>query len=252
MQGIASYTWSHNIDDSTATHFTTWLTPRREQDFVNLRPDKSASALDRRHRLSLNWVYEVPWMKSSSNWAAKNLVGNWRWTTTYTYESPEYATATSGVDSNQNGDNAGDRTIVNVSGDPLKGSDVTALRNSNGAIVAYLASDPTAMYIKAAAGALATGGRNTLPTRPTDNFDMSFAKVFNVHGETHKIEFRGDFGNIFNHSQYVPGYIGSVRPNATYTDTRDYLVPGNPRFQKWDEIFPSNARSVQLALRYTF
>ena len=204
LSAIVSYTWSHNIDDSTATHFSTWLTPRREQDFVNLRPDKAASALDRRHRLTLNWVYETPWMKDASNWAAKNVIGNWRWTTSYTYESPEFATAQSGVDSNLNGDAAGDRTVVNPAGDRNKGSDITPLTNSAGAIVAYLAKDPTAMYIKAGLGALATGGRNTLATNPTNNFDMSFAKIFNVRGENQKIEFRGDFGNIFNHPHMCP------------------------------------------------
>jgi len=195
-------------------------------------------------------------MKGSSNWAAKNLIGNWRSTTSYTYESPEFATAQSGtiggLDPNLNGDAAGDRTVVNPAGDPKKGSDVRVLTNSAGATVAYLATDSSAMYIKAGPGALATGGRNTLPTNPTNNFDMSFAKIFNVRGENQKIEFRGDFGNIFNHPQYVPGYINSVRYNDKYTDTRDYLIPGNARFQKWDQIFPSNARSVQLALRYTF
>ena len=252
LSAIVSYTWSHNIDDSTATHFSTWLTPRREQDFVNLRPDKASSALDRRHRLTVNWVYETPWMKNSSNWASRNLIGNWRWTTSYTYESPEFATATSGLDSNLNGDAAGDRNVVNPAGDPKKGSDIRPLTNSAGATVAYLATDPRAMYIKAGLGAFPTGGRNTLPTNPTNNFDMSFAKIFNVRGENQKIEFRGDFGNIFNHPQYVPGYINSVRYNDKYTDARDYLIPGNARFQKWDQIFPSNARSVQLALRYTF
>ena len=36
----------------------------------------------------------------------------------YTYESPQYATVQSGVDSNLNNDSAGDRAIVNPTGDP--------------------------------------------------------------------------------------------------------------------------------------
>ena len=251
LQLIISHTWSHNIDDSTATHFSTYLTPRREQDFMNLRPDKSNSALDRRHRLSFNWTYEPQWMKDSSNWAAKNLIGNWRWTGTYTYESPEYVTVQSGVDSNMNGDSAGDRTIINPSGDPKRGSGVTALRNSSGATVAYLATDSGAKYIKAQVGALANGGRNTLATRPIDNFDMSFAKIFTVK-ENHKIEFRSDFANIFNHPQYTPGYTSSVRKNDTYNITRAFLIPDNPLFGKWDQVFNSNYRTVQFVLRYVF
>jgi outer membrane receptor protein involved in Fe transport len=251
FQAVASYTWSHNIDDSTATHFSTYLTPRRQQDFMNLRADKSDSALDRRHRLSLNWLYEPQWMKGASTWAARNLLGNWRWVTTYTYESPEYVTVQSGVDSNLNGDSAGDRTIINPSGDPNKGSSVTALRNTRGDIVAYVADDPGARYVKAGLGALPNSGRNTLPTRPTNNFDMSFAKKFTI-GENKDLEFRGDIGNIFNHPQYTPGYINSVRLQDTYVTSRSFLIPGDPSFAKWDEVFASNSRSVQLVLRFVF
>jgi len=251
VQFVGAYTWSHNIDDSTATHFTTYLTPRREQDFMNLRQDRSSSALDRRHRLTLSWTYDSQWFESSSSWFTKNLIGNWRWVGTYTYESPEFVTAQSGQDSNLNGDTAGDRTVTNPAGDPRKGSNVTALRNSAGAIVAYLANDPTAMFIRAGLGAFPNTGRNTLPTRPIDNFDMSLAKKFTVR-EGKTIEIRGDFANIFNHPQYVAGYINSVRPNSTYNTARDFLVPGNSNFAKWDEIFSSNPRSTQIAIRYVF
>jgi hypothetical protein len=248
---VTAYTWSHNIDDSTATHFSTFLTPRREQDFLNLGQDKAASALDRRHRLTFSWTYEPQWYKTASSWAMKNLVGNWRWTGSYTYESPEFVTVQSVQDSNLNGDSAGDRVVVNPAGSANTGSDVTALRNSAGQIVAYQATDPTARYIRAGLGVFPNAGRNTLATRPIDNFDMSFAKRFTVR-EGQTLEFRGDFGNIFNHAQYVPGYINSVRLNSSYTTTRSFLNPASSDFAKWDEIFNSNARSVQLALRYTF
>src|SRR5207248_4677126 len=203
FQMVGSYTWSHNIDDSTATHFSTFLTPRRPQDFQNLRPDRASSALDRRHRVTINGLWEMPQFSHSSNWMAKNVIGNWRWVGTYTYESPEYAEAQSGIDSNLNGDAAGDRTIINTAGDPHKGSDVTALTNSAGQTVAYLANDPSAGYITAGSGALATSGRNTIPTRPINNFDMSLGKRFNIT-ESKSIEFRADASNLFNHPQYTP------------------------------------------------
>jgi hypothetical protein len=251
LQFVGAYTWSHNIDDSTATHFTTYLTPRREQDFMNLHQDRSSSALDRRHRLTFSWTYDTQWFENSSSWLTKNLLGNWRWVGTYTYESPEFVTTQSGLDSNLNGDTAGDRTVFNPAGGPLKGSDVTALKNSAGATVAYLAKDPTAMYIKAGAGVFPNTGRNTLPTRPIDNFDMSFAKKFSVR-EGKIVEIRGDFANVFNHPQYVPGYINSVRPNSTYNTARDFLIPGNSSFAQWDQIFSSSPRSTQIVIRYIF
>jgi hypothetical protein len=266
---VTAYTWSHNIDDSTATHFSTFLTPRREQDFMNLGNDKASSALDRRHRLTFSWNYESQWMNNASSWLAKNLLGNWRFSGSYTYESPEYVTVQSGQDSNLNGDSAGDRVVFNANGDRSKGSDVTPLCKSSlpasltcttaastlpqvaPYIVGYQAKDPTAAYIRAGLGVYPNTGRNTLPTRPINNFDMSFGKRFAVR-EGQRIEFRGDFGNIFNHPQYVPGYISSVRLNSNYVTTRSFLIPGSPDFAKWDQVFDSHSRSVQLALRYTF
>ena len=251
IQFVGAYTWSHNIDDSTATHFTTFLTPRREQDFMNLRSDKAASALDRRHRLTFSWTYEPQWFKDASSWAMKNIVGNWRWVGTYTYESPEFVTVQSGRDANLNGDSAGDRVVMNPAGNTNRGSDVTALTNSSGQTVAYLADDPSARYIRAGLGVYPNAGRNTLATRPIDNFDMSFAKKFTVR-EGQTLEFRGDFANIFNHPEYTPGYTNSVRLNNNYTTTRAFLIPGNADFAQWDRVFNSNARSVQLVLRYVF
>ena len=251
LQFVSAYTWSHNIDDSSATHFSTFLTSRRQQDFLNLRNDKSPSALDRRHRLTLSWTYEPRWFSDSATWIMKNVAGNWRWAGIYTYESPEYVTVQSDQDSNLNGDSAGDRAVVNPAGDPTKGTDVTSLKNSAGQTVAYLATNPSAMYIRAGLGVFPNAGRNTLPTRPIDNFDMSFAKRFVVR-EGQAIEFRGDFGNIFNHPQYTPGFVNSVKLNNTYVTSRSFLNPASPDFAKWDRVFNSNARTVQLAVRYTF
>ena len=49
-----AYTWSHNIDDSTADLFSTLLSPRRPQDFQNMRAERSTSFLDRRQRFTLH------------------------------------------------------------------------------------------------------------------------------------------------------------------------------------------------------
>ena len=57
-------------------------------------------------------------------------------------ETGELATAQSIQDSNLNGDSAGDRTVINPSGDPSLGSNVKALTNSKGDTVGYLALNP--------------------------------------------------------------------------------------------------------------
>ena len=116
-----AYTWSHNIDDSTADLFSTLLSPRRPQDFQNLRAERSSSFLDRRHRFTLNWIWDTPWFDGSNNWLLKNIVGNFTFGGTYTAESPQYATVQSGRDANLNGDSAGDRAILNPAGSAQRG-----------------------------------------------------------------------------------------------------------------------------------
>ncbi len=179
---IAAYTWSHNFDDSTATNFSTILSPRRAQDFQNQRAEWASSALDRRHRLTLTPIYDFKPFQSGS-WLLKNIVGNWNISGTYTFQSPEYATVQSGVDSNLNNDSAGDRAIVNPAGAANVGSGVNPI-NAAGqivaagspTIVAYVAKNPNARYIQAGAGAFANGGRNTFPLDHTNNFDAALMK----------------------------------------------------------------------------
>jgi hypothetical protein len=251
LQFIGSYTWSHNIDDSTASHFSTVLTPRRQQDFGNTSAERATSALDRRQRLTASWLWETPWLKSSNKWMAKNLIGNWRFVGTYTAETGELATAQSILDSNLNGDSAGDRTIINPAGNPLLGSGVKALTNSQGAVVAYVATNPNARYIRAGAGAYANGGRNTLQTPGINNFDMSLAKRFNI-SESKVFEIRGDASNVFNHAQFTPGLINSVKLTQYNSGDRTYLGPQNSNFQAWNQTFASNARTMQLVVKFVF
>jgi hypothetical protein len=246
-----AYTWSHNIDDSTASHFTTVLTPRRPMDFGNLRNDRASSALDRRQRLTFVWTWDMPQFAHAHNWAAKNVIGNWRLTGTYTAETGELGTVQSIVDSNMNGDSWPDRAIFNPAGNSLIGSDVTALKNTKGDTVAYLAKNPNAGYIRAQKGAFATAGRNTIPFPGINNWDMSLAKVFNIT-EVKKFMIRADASNLFNHAQFTPGLIDSVKYTQYNSGDRSYLGPHSSNFQAWNETFASNARTMQLVARFEF
>ncbi len=245
-----AYTWSHLMDDSTMELNFTALTPRRPQDFLNLRPEWASSALDRRHRLTLTWMYQTPWFEKSGNWWLRNLAGNYQLSGVYTAESPEWVTPQSATDANMNTDAAGDRVIVNPTGTPGTGSDVTPLKNSAGQVVAYLAVNPNAQFIRASSGALATSGRNILPTNPINNFDMNVVKSFSA-GERYHVELRADFYNALNHPQYTPGRLNSVLSTSHINET-NYLTPGNPLFGRWDQVFPSNARIIQLAAKFNF
>ncbi len=245
-----SYTWSKNIDDSTADLFSTLLSPRRPQDFQNMQAERSRSFLDRTHRFTFTWVYEAPWLRSHNNWAMRNLAGNWIVSGTYTYESPQYQTVQSGTDSNLNIDSAPDRAIVNPAGNFDRGSDVTPLTNSAGQTVAYLADDPTARWIKAGTGAFANGGRQLLPLDTINNWDIAVTKRFNIT-ESKSLEFQSSFFNLFNTPQYVAGDVNTVRAVDSRL-TRNHLIPGNPIFNDFTRVFPSHSRQIHFALRFRF
>ena len=251
LQFVGAYTWSHNIDDSTAPVFSTILTPRRPEDFQDLRIDRASSALDHRQRLSFETIYDLPFFKHS-NWVMRNIVGNWEFAPIVTYQTGELVTVQSGVDSNLNGDSWPDRTIINPAGNAALGSGVTPLMNSNGDVVAYLATNPNARYIQAGRGTLPTAGRNTMHLNPIDDVDMSAMKRFNVT-ERMSVEFSGRVVNLFNHPQYTGGFLSDVAPNAiTGNLQREVLEPQTTIFHLPSQGFSSNPRFLQLCLKVIF
>jgi hypothetical protein len=244
------YTWSHLRDDSTAEINTTTLSPRRPQDYANLRPEWASSALDRRHRLTATWVWDTPWFRQNQNWFLRTVVAGYSFSGTYTAESPQFVTPQSVFDANLNGDAATDRVVVNANGVKGTGSDTRALTNSAGQTVAYVALDPTAEFLRARPGVYANSGRNVLRARGINNFDLSVAKSFST-GERSRFEIRADFYNALNHAQFTPGRINNVASTQHVNET-SYLTPGNPNFGQWDRVFPSNARNIQLVAKFSF
>jgi len=254
---IAAYTWSHNFDDSTATNFSTILSPRRVQDFQDMRAEWASSALDRRQRLTLSPVYDFKPFQSGS-WMMKNIVGNWNISGTYTFQSPEFATIQDGIDANLNNDSTGDRTIINPSGIATVGSSVVGLSatgaqlpSGNANIVAYVATNPNARYVTAGSGALSNGGRNSFALGRINNFDVQLSKHFNFT-ERLKFDVGAQAFNLFNHSQFTGGFLSDVSPNSTAAISRNFLVPSNAAFGQYSQFFPSNSRQMQLVAHFVF
>ena len=252
---LAAYTWSHSMDDSTATINSTVLSPRRPQDFGNLTNEWASSALDHRQRLTISPIFDFKPF-SHRTWVMKNLVGNWSLSFTYTYQSPEYTTVQSGVDSNLNSDSAADRSIINPNGIAGTGSGVTgydrngkAVAASSADIVAYVANNPNARYIVAGLGAFANGGRNTIALAPVNNVDASLRKVFSVT-ERDRLEIGAQFYNLLNHPQFVGGYTDDISLSKSLS--RNFLIPSDPTFGQYQKYFGSNSRYLQLLARFTF
>jgi hypothetical protein len=252
---LTNFTWSHAQDDSTATVFSTVLTPRRGQDFQNLREDWGDSPLDRRLRFIFTPMYDVK--VGSGNWLMKNIVGNWNLSATYTYQSPAFATPQSGIDSNLNNDSV-DRTVVNPAGKATVGSGVYAVTATGATvatgsanIVAYVATNPNARYVIAQQGAFPNGGRDTLRMNPIDNIDFQILKRIQFKERIH-LELGGQFSNLFNHPQWTGDLLNDVYPLTGYTGAKNMLLPNDPNFNRFDLYYPSNSRTISVVGRIVF
>jgi hypothetical protein len=258
-----AYTWSKTMDDATATAFSTYVTPRRPQDFRNLKSDWSRSALDHTHRISYAMVWDIPYFSTSSNWYMKNLLGNWEFAPVYTYQSPEFATVQSNVDAWRQGDAAAARVWINPNGIKGTGAGSTAIIDPNvncsgtpvvcaGGIVGYYSNSTTAWYNTSGVGAGSNDYRNSLKMQGIKDLDATAMKRLNLYKQT-KLEFAAQIWNVLNKSQYIAGAINNIN-SVGYTGgaVHSYLMPNQPTFNNAQETFNNNARSMQLALKFIF
>ena len=282
----AAYTYSRTFDDSTADVNSTALNPRRAENFQDLRQDYSRSALDHPNRLSLVGLYDVPFFKTSG-WLLRNLASNLEFAPVYTFQSPQYTSPQSSVDSNLNGDAAADRTFVNPAGVPNTAATVVPVLNNtvcatgtaNGGIlngtttlatscaantIGYTAGAinatskvftpiTNAYYVQGGNGTLPNAGRNLLPTGRIDNLDLTAIKRFSYR-ERYKIEVQLQAFNVLNHSQYLPGSLSTVNSIAsTGSGAANFVnVTQGGTFANKAADFSNNARMMQLAAKFSF
>jgi hypothetical protein len=225
-------------------------------------------------------IYDEPFFKNS-NYLLKNTLGNWEIAPIYTYQSGQWVTAQSAIDSNLNGDSAGDRAVLNPSGVGVTGTGVIPLcrstiaagdctlgnafctgnpatdssscpgSNVEGNIVGYAANNSKAKYVEAGYGTIANVGRNTLQLAPINDIDLTALKRFSIT-ERFRIEFQVQAFNLFNHPQYVGGFINDVAPIGFIGSQKAVLEPQSGDFNNPSSQFASNARTLQLALKIFF
>ena len=255
LQFQAAYTFSHMIDNSTADFHSTDIAPRRAQDFQDLGAERANSILDHRHRITIATIYDAPWFKHDSSWVKRNLVGNYEIAPVFTWESGQWGTVQSGDDANLNGDAAPDRAILNPGGVKRTGSDVIGLVATAGSqagnIVAYQAVNPNAQYIVAQVGALANSSRNTFTTAPINNWDLTVAKHLYLTERFH-FDVLMQALNAFNHPEFTTGSVNQALSISDVGSARNYFIPNQSNFGDSKLSFPSNARTLQLAVRLSF
>jgi outer membrane receptor protein involved in Fe transport len=263
-----NYTWSHALDNlsSTFSDGNGATTSGKFQlgylDEFNPQLNYGNADFDIRHRFNASWTWDLPWMKSSNNAVAKNVLGGWGLGSILSIRS---GSPFSIYDSTHFNGTADPLWIPNVtvptSGTPTSaGSNLfnyIALPNTAGTVnnLGVGLGIPTCTGLDHVGCTYTTNGqpyprRNQYVGPGNWNIDMNFYKNFKLT-ERFGLQFRGEFYNILNHSnQYVTTEnlnVKSLSANKTpFVQTEKggiYGVAGQPTDER---------RNIQFALKLTF
>jgi len=233
FQVTAAYTWSHLIDTASEifgqgvrlvplgeaieledTENLEALSPFA-QDPRNTAAEKGNSAFDRRHRLTVSYVWELPGM-GDGVW--RSLVGNWKISGITTLQSGQPFSPLNADpfldlcedDANGDGREANDRPHL---GNPSAPADSVALLNDcfrpgrgyfNPGLPGVRFSRESALanfrFVQAAVGETGSAGRNILHGPALINFDLGVSRIFRWGTEANQksVVFRWEIYNLFN------------------------------------------------------
>jgi|GEM_PF-834906 len=268
----AAYTYSRTYDNSFNELFTSSLNPRRSQDAgeffqpqgLDLTHDYARSIADVPHRFVSSWIYEVPF--KSRNSFVNGAIGGWEIGGIFQAQSGQLVDIQSGIDSNRNGDNAGDRVLFNPNGDRNIGTGVVGLfldgagnvqttlnvgSAPNRNVRAYLAVNPKAAWVQAGwfASGIANGGaglapRNDFRTRSWNNTDMTFIKNTRF-GKEGRFNFQvaAEAHNVFNQREINIAGIGA--------GARSFAEPFTPQFLNYS-FGVYGGRTITMRAKFIF
>ncbi len=259
----ANYTWSHSIDNLSST-FTDGAPSNYMLGFLdafNPALNKGNSDFDIRNRLNLAATWETPWFKSGSHAIARTILGGWGAGAVFNVRS---GAPFSIFDCNSfNGTSCAQWAPAGAlpksgssvpSGDPNIFNYLTLPSDSSGAVL----NQGVALSMPTCTGLDHTGctyttdgskypGRNGFYGPGYWNADMNFYKNFSLT-ERFKLQFRGEFYNIFNHhNQYISALNLDVSSMGTpFVQTEKGGIFGTAG-QSTDE-----RRNIQFGLKLSF
>jgi len=225
----ANYTYSHTMDNATNEFFTSLLNPRRSQDTHNLSQDWASSDLDVRHHFALAAIYDVPKTKLDGRFA-KAVMNGYELSAVYLAQTGQPVTLQSGLDSNGNGDSAGDRASLNPLGTTLAGSDVFPVCAATAGTTSTTAVGNTyvgPVGVIANSATLNGGGTNGCALNPSQ--PMGFDPAIGYTPVNPKAKFivtgPGAISNLGRNTWTTPGFgvLNMGVGKKTYFGERRYL-----------------------------
>ena len=216
------YTWSHNLTNNQSDRSTA------PQNTYDIAAEYGPTQFDKRHILSADYVYALPWYRDQNGFVGHTL-GGWSVSGIVSYSSGAPLTVTtSGVDPAGLGflgpSAAGGRP--NVSGNPNSNAPHTLAQFFN-----------TSVFSLVPNGTVAPGnsGRGIVIGPGIERWDIAFMKDFRMHWENTSLQFRGEMFNAFNHTNF-----NSLGTTFTSSSTFGKVLTAH------------DPRIVQLGLKFNF
>ncbi len=212
-----SYTWSKALgaysDDQTFARID-----RNDHFFY------APQNFDRRHNLSVNWVYELP--KPTHNKYLGYIANDWQLSGVFHYQSGAPYSIGFSVAGYGN---------QNLTGSPTEGARI----------------DVTVFQAPSVGSKGLESGRNYLTLPPLNNWDLSLSKRF-VFGEHYKFEARLDAFNALNHTQFngINTTANFASPGSTVITNLANSTTNLNGFGAINSIRPP--RNLQWMLRFEF
>lgn len=214
LQFNANYTYSRteSNNDASLGEGGTGQSSQRPQDYFDYAAEWSVSQFDRPHRVSLNYIWEVPGPKSG---ILKHVLGGWQISGVTAKQSGQPFTIVTGVDSNGDGNTGSDRPNINPSGTFVWDEDHRTFKN-NGYYTAPLGTNNLPLSNSLGNG---NAGRNSERGPGFANTDLSVLKRFWM-GQR-QLVLRGDLFNAFNQDNYgVP--VNTMTSPSFGTNTNNW------------------------------
>jgi hypothetical protein len=228
---LNSFTWSKAIDNAGG-HLETFNGDNSRINYRNLASEKGQGSYNQPLNNTTSFVYEVPFGKgrkygSSTNGFADAILGGWRLNGIHIAQSGQPVNISYTL-----------AAAAQVSTYPTYrpnyvGGDIYATERS---ATRYL--NPAAFAVPSTTTPFGTLGRNAGRSEAIYQFDAGLHKAFTLPGERFKLEFRSEFFNLFNVTNW--GAPNSNISNANFGTITSYAYPAIP------------ARQIQFALRLGF
>ncbi len=209
------YTWAKNLTNSPNDRTTS------PQDTYDIKSEYQRATLDRRHILSFNYIYELPFYKSQHDFVGK-VLGGWQASGIITYNSGlPFTATTSNLDYAGLGlINANPAARPNLLCDPNENAPHTLQWVS----ISCFQLNPGNTDVTNGPNLPGTAPRGVINGPPTARVDFTMTKNIRFT-ENVNLQLRGEVFNIFNHTNFR----SFVSTNVTSTSFGLIGVVRDPR-----------------------